>query len=271
MKRQLQAGLVVEGNSTKSAILRLPKLAEEIGPIKSTVLRVARRVSNFLKAGYAVSEYAELQEARPILIRVPDESVPRVVEEICATELQLEDLAFILCETWLMSDVLKPLSDRGASVATLVSVTGSRRDWFVVEGQLSALRQIKRLLEMSDARAIELRSGAKQFYFAASLLSTAIPMPLFLTAQQSLRAAGISGNHLYTLADDLAQGMMRDLAKGGRPTWGGPLTECSEETANSHLAALRLSDPAIAEVLDEQLAWARAAISRQKIGPRETP
>ncbi len=72
MKKHLQLGLIAEGNSTNSAVLRLPKIADELGPVKSVTLRVARRLSNFLRAGYAVSEYKDLDAARVVLLRVPD-------------------------------------------------------------------------------------------------------------------------------------------------------------------------------------------------------
>ncbi len=96
MKRQLQVGLVVEGSSTDSAILRLPRTAQELGPVKSGSLRVARRLSNMMHGGYAVADYEELQAARLILVFVPDQAVPRIVEELCESELVFKDLAFAL-------------------------------------------------------------------------------------------------------------------------------------------------------------------------------
>ncbi len=134
MKKSPKIGLVVEGNITHSAILRMPKLGDELGPVKSASVRVARRVSNFLKAGHAVAEYEEMQTAQLILLRAPDESVPRIVEEIFAAELILKDVSFILCESWLSLEVLAPLRLRGASVGTVLPVPSNRRDWFVVEG-----------------------------------------------------------------------------------------------------------------------------------------
>src|ERR1700761_9544568 len=99
MKKRSRIGLVVEGNSTNSAILRLPRLAEELGAIKSTQLRVARRLSNFLRAGYGVATYEDLQASKLILVRVPDNMAPRIVQELCASELDFKHLAIVLCET----------------------------------------------------------------------------------------------------------------------------------------------------------------------------
>ena len=95
MKKQPQLGLIVEGNVISSAVLRLPGLAADFGPIKSTGLQGARRVSNFLRAGYAVTEYEELQPAKLVLMRVPDAVLPRVIEELCASDLVFPDS--VLC------------------------------------------------------------------------------------------------------------------------------------------------------------------------------
>ncbi|MBV9158933.1 MAG: hypothetical protein JO097_21920 [Acidobacteriaceae bacterium] len=271
MKKQLQLGLVVAGNSTGSAILRLPKLAEELGPIKSPALRTARRVSNFLKAGYAVPEYEDLANARLILMHLPDSVVTRVVDELCASELVFKKLSFVLCESWLTSDVLKPLSARGASTATLVKVPSARRNWFVIEGQLSAVRQMRRVLERNEALTLELRPGTKHLYFAAELLARALPMPLYMTAQEALRDSGLSGNRLHALIDEMAHDMFRRFLKGAAAAWRGAANECPPETAENYLRALREDHPQIAEVVDMQLLWARRKMSRPRERARAMP
>lgn len=268
MKKQLQLGLVVKGNSTDSAILRLPSLSKELGPIKSGALRGARRISNLLRAGYAIRDYEELASAPLILLRVPDSIVPRVVAELCASELPLGNVSFVLCESWLSLDMLTPLRMRGASIATLVRVPSARRDLFALEGQTSAVRRIRSVIERNDARAIEIRPGAKQLFFAAELMTTALPIPLFATAQRALRAAGISGNRLHAVLEEMAGAMLSDFLKGGQKAWGGPLKQCSVETADRHLEALRQSDPQIAEVVDEQLEWALRRMAKRENSAR---
>jgi len=264
MKKQFPVGLVVEGNSTGSAVLRLPKIAEELGPVKSAAMRVARRLSNLMRAGYAVEDYEELQAARLILLRMPDSSVPRVVDELCTSELAFKDLSFVLCESWLRIEILEPLRARGASIATVVAVPSKNRDWFAIEGQTAAVRQLRRFLERNEARAVELRPGSKALFFAAELLITALPVPLLMAAQQAMRVSGISGNRLAALQDQVAQEMFRSFIRGARTTWGGPLNECSSETATAHLAALRENHNSIAQVVDAHLDWARKRMSKQK-------
>jgi predicted short-subunit dehydrogenase-like oxidoreductase (DUF2520 family) len=266
MKKQPQLGLIVEGSAISSAVLRLPGFAAELGPIKSTGLQGARRVSNFLRAGYAVTEYAELQEAKLVLLRVPDAALPRVIEDLCASELVLPELNFVLCESWVLTEALKPLKARGASVASLIAAHGGKRKCFIVEGDLATVRQIRRILGRTGARTVELRTGAKSLYFAADLFASALPIPLLLIAQQALRDSGVAGNHLWRLMDEMGREMLDSFLRGARGPWGGPLTQCSPETAQTHLQSLAADHPELARLLDEQLTWARRRVSKRARG-----
>lgn len=239
--KKLQAGLVIEGNSTSSSLLRLRGLTEELGPIKSSGLQVARRVSNFLRAGYAVTTYSDLSNARTILIRVPDGAVERVVTEICDSPWNWEEHFFVLCETWAPTEQLDPLRKRGANVASLVALPGGQKT-FVVEGDVAAVRQMRRMIERANARTIELHPHTKHLFFAAAVLCTAIPVPVLLMAQQALRESGVSGNQLSGVIEDMSSDVLTSFLKGARTTWGGPIAEslksCSgaywEQLASGH-------------------------------------
>ncbi len=256
MNSQRLLGLVVEGNATSSSVLRLPSISEELGPVKAGALRVARRLSNFLRAGYAVGSYDALKPARLIFLRLPDASTPRIVDEICASGMILKNVVFVLCESCLSAAVLSPLQMRGALTATLVPVQTPRKRWFVVEGQLTAVRQVRKFLERNDARAFELRPGAKPLYFASQLLATALPLQLLVSAQHALRSAGISGNPLYELLEEMSFEMFRTFSNGVRLTWPAARTGCSPETCAEYFDHLRAHHPNIATVLEEQLTLA---------------
>jgi predicted short-subunit dehydrogenase-like oxidoreductase (DUF2520 family) len=253
MNSRQPLGLVVEGNATSSLVLRLPGLAEELGPIKAGALRVARRLSNYLRAGYAVAEYEELAATRLILLRVPDAITPRIVNEICESELEMKDLSFILCESWLCTKVLAPLRERGACIATVLPVQSLRKNWFVMEGDATAVRQMKKFLRRNDSHVFELRPGTKALYFAAQLFAMAFPIELFANAQQALRTAGISGNHLYDLLEEMSFEMFRSFANGVRLSWPTARTGCSPQTSAEYLQELRLKYPQIATVLDQEM------------------
>ena len=250
MKKQLPFGLVLEGSSTRSAVLRLPRLAEELGPIKSGHVGIARRFSNLIQGGYPVSEYEELQNTRVILLHIPDEAVNRIVDELCRSELIMNRISFVLCESWLTTDALGPLRKRGASVATLVRAPTIERDWFVLEGQTPASRLARRLIERHEARAFEMKLGSKHLLFMAEMLVTVLPIPLLTAAQRSLRTGGITGNDLAALLDHMTQKMLRDVIKGVRIPFSSRPPECSPEQTTLFLEALQETQPALASFLE---------------------
>ena len=263
MKNQQSVGLVVEGNATSSSVLRLSNVIEDLGPIKAGAMRVARRLANFLRAGYAVDSYEELRTARLVLIRVPDASLPRTVEELCGSELVFRDLAFVLCESCLSSSALKPLQDRGATVATVTPVQSIRQSWFILEGQLAAMRHVRRFLERNNSRAFELRPGTKPLYFAAQMMALGLPSTCYAAAQQALRAAGISGNRLHGLLEEMSFEMFRAFSNGIRFRWPGARLGCTREVADEYLGLLRQQHPQLAALLDNHLISAESGMNEQ--------
>jgi predicted short-subunit dehydrogenase-like oxidoreductase (DUF2520 family) len=214
---------------------------------------VAHRVSNFIRAGDPINKYEDLKNCDLVLVRVPDASVPRIVQGLCASELAMSGISFLLCESWLPSEVLAPLKSRGATVATLLAVPAQSSQWFALEGQYAAVKRSKRLLNSVDASTVELRAGTKHLYFAASAFAETLPRALFAAAQRSLRRAGISGNHLYLLLEEMAQNMFRDITRGSRAGWTGPLLDCPEAVARDYLVRLQNTFPDTARLLSEQL------------------
>ncbi len=261
MTKQLPFGLVSEGDSRFSEILRLPNLSADLGPVKSNSFGSARKLCNFLRAGYAVNDYDELQAAKVVLLRVPDESLPRVVDDLFSAGLVLSNFSFVLCESWLTTDALAPLRQAGAAVASVMNVPTERKNWFIIEGQPLAVFHLRRFIERNEARAVEIRAGTKSLYFAAELLITALPIPVLLAAQQAFRATGINARNLATISEEMIQEMVRSLVKGARTIWGGPLGECSPETAAMHLEMLREINPEIAAVIDHHLPYAQQAMA----------
>ncbi len=261
MKKLSSVGLVVEGKSTNSAILRLPNLAEELGPIKATPLRVARRLANFLRAGYGVSTYEELAQCRLILIRAPDNMVRRIVDELCRADLDFSDAAVVLCETWQsgrFSNRFTRSAPRSELCSPFRAIAGAGS---FSKRSLGPLGLAKQFIDGNEGKVFELKPGSKQLYFAAELLATAFPIPLLMAAQQALRDAGIGGNILHSLLEELAQKMFKDFLNASRTTWGGPLSACSPDIAEEYFRNLRCSDPNLANLLDEQLALSRQSLS----------
>jgi hypothetical protein len=261
MKKRLPAGLLVEGNATASQLLRMPGLVNQIGPVKSTDLRVARRFSNGLRAGHAVASYEELQESSLVLIRVPDDSLARVAEEICKSDLALRRMCFAVCETWAPSSMLSALREAGASVTTLLLISEPESACFVAEGDLSAVRQVRNLVETSGGRVLQIRSGYKSLYFTADLLATTLPIPFLIAAQASLRQAGLSGKLLSSVLNQFSGKLLRNLKAGSRVASLGTMAAVSPEICAAYLADASEKMPEIAMMLDEHLPRNRESVS----------
>jgi hypothetical protein len=258
--------LVAEGNVTRSSVLRLRRLPELLGPIKATLPRVAKRLSNFLHAGYVAQQYQELEAASLVLLRMPDSVVEETVAQIAAADLPFRRLSFALCESWLTSDSLAALAQRGSSVASVIPLPG-RRNWYLAEGQVSAVRTVRSFLEYSEATVLQIRHGSKSRCFAAGVLAGALPMPLYLAAQHALRESGVTGNNLTTAVEEMAQALLREFSKGARAIWGGPLAEASQEARELHLKYLAFHEPELKDTLDGYLSLAKQTFRRQR-GPR---
>jgi hypothetical protein len=103
----------------------------------------------------------------------------------------------------------------------------------------------------------ELNGQGKHFLFASQLLISALPVPLFVAAQQALRESGFSGNLLTNLLEQMLMRSVRDLMLGAKGRWGGPLLESSEHTVETHLNAVAELRPEMGAFINEQLDLAR--------------
>lgn len=268
--KKLTLGLVIEGNSTSSALLRLPALAAELGPVKSSGLPTARRVSNFLKGGYGVASYSDLASARIILIRVPDSATDRVISEICDAGLVWPDHSFVLCETWLPTEKLEPLRRLGAGIASLVALPSWSEKIFALEGDVTVVRQMRRLLrhatvDHAGIRALELRAGSKHLLFAAAALCNAVPIPLLLASQQLLRESGLSGNQLLALIEHMSNEMVASFLKGARAPWGGAFADLLKTTRGDHWDHLDVTHPETAAMLRQLLKLIQVSPKRARV------
>src|SRR5258708_29679037 len=68
MTKARSVALVCAGQVSRSGLVRLPALAEQLALVKSTHLRQASRAANALRAGTAVSTYEQLAKAKTFLI-----------------------------------------------------------------------------------------------------------------------------------------------------------------------------------------------------------
>jgi predicted short-subunit dehydrogenase-like oxidoreductase (DUF2520 family) len=201
---------------------------------------------NSIKAGRPVCDYTDIEHCRLVLICVPDELIATAIADMIAAPLDWAAKAVVLCETWQDSGVLEPLAARGAITASLNAVPGFYDRLFVTEGDVLALRDIKRLITSRSVRIMRLRPSAKPVYMAG-LAVAAYSAHLAAAGSDCLRAAGLPVAVSRPIIHALAADAVRSFVKAGRRSVSRPVTACDESRIREQCSALLRTNPDLAD------------------------
>ena len=229
VKRE-QIGLVCSGVVTRSFAARMPRLLASIGPLKATSYRVARRISNSLRAGRAVENYSDLASCRALWIVAADHMLDQIAADLPP------GVPAVVCDTFRDSSHLGP-----RPAATLHVIPTDERV-LVAEGDPAVLRYLRRVAAADRRKLIEIRPASKPFLLAGVSLATHIALPWIAAAVESLRAAGLSRAEATRIVEQLGERTLRSYAKAGAKAWTP-----SAETELRRALDLNL-DPRLGEV-----------------------
>ncbi len=242
MTRSGTLGLVGAGLLSRSFLLKLPALARDLGPVISPSYRLASRLVNSMRAGYPVEDYDGLQDARTLIIAVPDELLPTVLAKLVSASLEWAGKVVLLCDSPRESSELDPLAKRGAAVGSLSPIPGLAHR-YVVEGDRRAVRAARCLIEDGPSRAFELPRGQKAVFQAALCFAGPLLLTVADASSRCLRAAGLPAPACNHVGGQLLQRTLRSHLHAGRKAWSG-LPEAPQ--LRRQLAALEASDPELA-------------------------
>jgi hypothetical protein len=218
MKAERVTGLVSAGGITHLFLSRMPALLRALGPVKAASFRVARRIVNSLRAGYAIEDYLALKPCQLIWIAVPDAALDRVLQDL-NRESPLERTMVVLCGSARDSRWTGALCGARARVGSLnvIEETGERA--FIAEGHPDVIRELSRLMAAEKRKLIEIRPGSKALYFAGVHLSTDLLLPWIAAAVESLRGAGFSRIEATRVVETMGIRSLRAYGKAGRRAW----------------------------------------------------
>jgi len=245
MKRPKPVALIGAGRLTDTPVADFRGLPDLLGPVKSPSFRLASRIANSLRAGYAVKEYAELDGCRLILISVPDEMLPKLIQEMLSVEMNWANKAVLLCSAGLDSSELAGLAERGAAIGSVSPVAGLEDDWYLVEGDKSAIRQSRKVLEHSGRRVLAIERSLKPLYLSAMTCTGSLLFALLLVASESLRHAGVPAYLAGSILEKQLGKTLRTYLKAGRKAYP------STQQLSGQLTALVKADPALAEYVEQ--------------------
>jgi len=255
MKVRISAGLIGAGGVNRSFLARMPALLEHIGPVKGSSLRVSRRISNGLRSGFGVGDYAPFASCELIWLAVPESSIDAVATEL-ASAISLEGKTVVVCDAMRDSLWPSPLRRAGARVATLNCVPEMGERIFVADGDPAVLAELRKLLALERRKLIELHPATKPLYLCGVHLTADLMLPLIAGAVEGLRAAGFSRNEATSVAETIGSRALRSYVKAGPKAWKRPAAERLHWAIIRDFAAIRRMDPKLAALVAEGFASA---------------
>jgi predicted short-subunit dehydrogenase-like oxidoreductase (DUF2520 family) len=256
----MTVGLIAAGATAKACVTSM-RLAERLGPVAASSYRVASRIANTLRAGYAVKSYAEVKGANPVVVCVPDSALPRTIQSVSTAGIQWKGVVALLYSTRRDSREIRPLREAGAFTGSMRPLEGVP-DRFLVEGDKQSVAVARRIVQQARGKIVELNGNTAGAYLAAVSFSSSLFIPMLEASIECLRMAGVGSMEASRLAETLFERSLRAHRHGGRKSWSGPLAAGDEEEIRRELEALESHNPLLANYYREVCRFALELFGR---------
>jgi len=237
--------LAAAGAASRTFLSRIPALRTHLGPVASTSLRLATRISNSLRAGTAVRSPVELQVADVLLVCVPGNPLEPLIDKPFMDAICWPRKLVLIVEGRNVASTAEALRARGAAVGTLSAVPGLP-DHFVLTGDRPAVRFAKTTVKSLKGQALEISAERLPLFESAITLTGSLFTPLLETAVESFRQAGLDQPVAARTADLLFLQSLRAFRRAGRKSWGGPIALGDRAGMDAQQDALHAVKPAMA-------------------------
>jgi hypothetical protein len=233
---QAEYGVIGAGALSKSLVGHLPRKSRQIGPVVGVSFRVASRIANSLRAGYAARSADELNSLPVILFHAPDVQVRNIAALLERAQIDWSNKALIFCDCEAPVALIDRFRALGAStaVARQFGISGT----IMVEGAAPALMRAHRIAADLRLRAIEITPGSGDVFAAALTLATAAQTPLIHRATGMMRACGLRDKAAVQLATMLFEQTAQEYGHSGRQSWAWHVREPETEQIEAEIAAV---------------------------------
>ncbi len=236
MTQKAEYGVIGAGTLGKSLIGQLARKPRQIGPVVGVSFRVASRMANSLRAGYAARSAGELNSAPAVLFHAPADQVRSIAALLEAAPIGWKDKPLIFCDCEVPAPVIDRFHALGASTASArqFGVAGT----IMVEGTQPSLACAHRIAGELRLSAIEIAPGASDTFDAALTLATGALTPLINRAVGLLRACGLRDKDAVQLATALFSQTVQEYGHSGRQSWTWHVREPNVEQIEAEIAAV---------------------------------
>jgi predicted short-subunit dehydrogenase-like oxidoreductase (DUF2520 family) len=188
-------------------------------------------------------------EAGMVFITVPDDIIPRVVDELASSVRDWTGVTCLHCSGLLSSHALAPLARKGASCASfhpMQSFAGKKADpksfsgiFMGLEGDPNALDKARTVSRDLGARPVILAAEDKPLYHTASSIASNLLVPLLHHANLLLRETGFPENEELQALLPLVEGTLQNVKKfDTKGALTGPLARGDEKSITLQMEAL---------------------------------
>lgn len=208
-----------------------------------------------------------LKNSSIVLLTVRDDHLNDMAVQLSQMDIPWRNKIVVHMSGALPSDVLKPLREKGAHVASVhpvYSFASDPRDnhrmtniWFNIEGDEPALQLFEKLFAHTENRIFRVNSRQKQAMHIAAVIYANFYVSLAKMSRDLLHDTLPSDEDLFTLLNPLLTSSIEQVARRGiEEGLTGPVTRGDAQTIQKHLDYLRENAPHLVEpyvVLTRQL------------------
>lgn len=233
---QAEYGVIGAGALSKSLIGQLPRKSRQIGPVAGVSYRVASRMTNSLRAGFAVRSVDELNGMPVILFHAPDVQTRAIADLLALGTLDWREKSLIFCDCEVPIAILERFRGLGATtaVARQFGIAGA----IMVEGTAQALAHALHIASELRLRAIQIKPGTSDVFAATLTLATAALTPLVNRAATLLRETGLRDKAAVRMATALFEQTIQEYGHSGRQSWVWHVRAPEAEQVEAELAAV---------------------------------
>lgn len=192
---------------------------------------------------------AVVMDSRIVLVTTPDDTIAGVARVLAETPVAWTSRLVLHCSGFLTSDVLKPLAEQGAAIATahpLQTIANPREavktiktGFFCIEGDESALTMVETMVGHIGSRCLRIDPKHKVLYHAAAVMASNYLVSLIGLCVDLMARAGVPPEQGLEALIPLVQGALDNVKRLGHSgSLTGPISRGDVATVRGHLEGL---------------------------------
>jgi predicted short-subunit dehydrogenase-like oxidoreductase (DUF2520 family) len=246
-----------------------------LGQVCNRTLASALEAVQFIGAGEAISDMAQLQPADIIMLTVPDDQIQASCAALLERGLLLPGSVLFHCSGAKASTELAAASALGVHVASLHPVRSFADPAVLaanfsgsicsIEGDAAALVILTAALDAIDVKVVEIQAENKLLYHAGSVFASNYLVTLMETALQAYQAAGIPRETALAMAQPLASLSLENVFKlGTAAALTGPIARGDMQTVGLQQQVVQRWDKAAGDLYQAFIAPTIELAARKK-------